>query len=72
MLGLIAYVGDAPQTPLEPATAMPGLIYYWAGPKADLRGFIERAAGGTMVLLLFLMVMNSVAVVLRHRFERKW
>ncbi|MFM1814512.1 MAG: hypothetical protein RLZ98_1207 [Pseudomonadota bacterium] len=72
MLGLIAYVGDAPQTPLDPATAMPGLIYYWAGPKADLRGFIERAAGGTLVLLAFLMIMNSVAVILRNRFERKW
>jgi phosphate transport system permease protein len=72
MIGLIAYVGDAPQTPLDPSTAMPGLIYFWSGPKADLRGFIERAAGGTLVLLIFLIILNSVAVILRHRFERKW
>ena len=42
----------------------------WA--TAAERGFIERTAGATMVLLAFLIVMNSTAVYLRHKFERKW
>ena len=70
MIGMVAFVVDFPTTPLEPATALPVQIYMWA--TAAERGFIERTAGATMVLLAFLIVMNSVAVYLRHRFERKW
>ena len=36
------------------------------------RGRLFRTAGATIVLLLFLVVMNSVAVYLRQKFERKW
>ncbi len=70
MIGMVAFVVDFPTTPLEPATALPVQIYMWA--TAAERGFIERTAGATMVLLAFLIVMNSVAVYLRNRFERKW
>jgi len=70
MIGMVAFVVDYPTTPLEPSTALPVQIYMWA--TAAERGFIERTAGATMVLLAFLIVMNSVAVYLRHKFERKW
>jgi phosphate transport system permease protein len=70
MIGMVAFVVDYPTTPLEPATALPVQIYMWA--TAAERGFIERTAGATLVLLGFLVIMNSVAVYLRHRFERKW
>ncbi|MEZ5827923.1 MAG: phosphate ABC transporter permease PstA [Hyphomicrobiales bacterium] len=70
MIGMVAFVVDYPTTPLEPATALPVQIYMWA--TAAERGFIERTAGATMVLLAFLIVMNSLAVYLRHKFERKW
>ena len=70
MIGMVAFVVDYPTTPLEPSTALPVQIYMWA--TAAERGFIERTAGATMVLLAFLIVMNSVAVYFRHRFERKW
>jgi phosphate transport system permease protein len=70
MIGMVAFVVDYPKTPLAPATALPVQIYMWA--TAAERGFIERTAGATIVLLLFLVVMNSVAVYLRQKFERKW
>jgi len=70
MIGMVAFVVDYPTTPLEPSTALPVQIYMWA--TAAERGFIERTAGATMVLLAFLIIMNSVAVYFRHRFERKW
>ncbi len=70
MIGMVAFVVDYPTTPLEPATALPVQIYMWA--TSAERGFIERTAGATIVLLAFLVIMNSVAVYLRHRFERKW
>ena len=70
MIGMVAFVVDYPTTPLEPSTALPVQIYMWA--TAAERGFIERTAGATIVLLVFLIIMNSVAVYLRNRFERKW
>jgi len=70
MIGMVAFVVDAPTTPLEPATALPVQIYMWA--TSAERGFVERTAGATIVLLLFLFVMNAAAVILRRRFERKW
>ena len=70
MIGMVAFVVDYPTTPLEPATGLPVQIYMWAS--SAERGFVERTAGATMVLLAFLIVMNSLAVYLRNRFERKW
>ena len=70
MIGMVAFVVDPPSTPLEPATALPVQIYMWA--TSAERGFVERTAGATMVLLMFLFVMNAAAVILRRRFERKW
>ncbi|PPC79863.1 MAG: phosphate ABC transporter, permease protein PstA [Hyphomicrobium sp.] len=70
MIGLVAFVVDVPSTPLEPATALPVQIYMWA--TSAERGFVERTAGATMVLLMFLVCMNAIAVYLRHRFERRW
>jgi len=44
--------------------------YMWA--TSAERGFVERTAGATIVLLMFLFVMNAGAVWLRQKFERKW
>jgi phosphate transport system permease protein len=70
MIGMVAFVVDHPSTPLDSATALPVQIYMWAT-EAE-RGFVERTAGATIVLLAFMLVMNAVAIVLRQRFARKW
>ncbi|MEQ8822933.1 MAG: phosphate ABC transporter permease PstA [Filomicrobium sp.] len=70
MIGLVAFVVDYPSTPMDPATALPVQIYMWAN--SAERGFVERTMGATIVLLVFLFVMNAAAVYLRRRFERKW
>ena len=70
MIGMVAFVVDYPKTPLDPATALPVQIYMWSS--AQERGFVERTSGATMVLLVFLLAMNLIAVILRRRFERKW
>ena len=36
------------------------------------RAFVERKSGAIIILLIFLMVMNITAIVLRRRFERRW
>jgi phosphate transport system permease protein len=70
MIGMVAFVVDYPSTPLQSATALPVQIYMWAT-EAE-RGFVERTAGATLVLLAFMLAMNAVAIVLRQRFARKW
>jgi phosphate transport system permease protein len=70
MIGMVAFVVDIPKSPLDPATALPVQIYMWAT-EAE-RGFIEKTAGATIVLLVILAVMNIIAMILRRRYERKW
>lgn len=55
---------------VDPNSAMPAQIYTWAA-RADV-AFYEKAWGGIIILLLFLMVMNILAIILRRRFERRW
>ena len=35
-------------------------------------GIICAIIGGIVVLLIFLIIMNALAILLRRRFERKW
>ena len=51
-------------------SAMPAQIYTWAS-RAD-PGFYEKAWGGIIMLLLFLITMNAIAIILRRRCERRW
>lgn len=54
----------------DPNSAMPAQIYTWAA-RADV-GFYEKAWGGIIILLVFLLTMNTIAIILRRRFERRW
>jgi len=70
MIGMIAFIVDIPSNVLEPATVLPVQIFLWS----DLpeRAFVEKTAGGIIVLLGFLFAMNALAVILRKHFERRW
>lgn len=70
LIGMVAFVVDAPSSPLEPATALPVQIYMWSN-EAE-RAFVERTSGAIIILLAFLAVMNISAIFLRRRFERRW
>ncbi|AZQ67503.1 phosphate ABC transporter permease PstA [Silicimonas algicola] len=74
LIGMVAFVREYPSAPpegfFEPATALPVQVFNWTQ-RAD-PAFIERASGAIIVLLVFLFIMNAIAVVLRRRFERRW
>jgi phosphate transport system permease protein len=75
LIGMVGFIAsNAPDTLAEgllsPNSAMPAQIYEWAK-RAD-PAFYERAWGGIIILLIFLVTMNTVAVILRRRFERRW
>ncbi len=70
MIGMVAFIVDIPATPVDPSTVLPVQIFLWAD--SPERGFIEKVGGATIVLLMFLVTMNSLAIYLRKKFEKRW
>ncbi len=70
MIGMRAFVATPPDGLSDAATVLPVQIYLWSD-EID-RGFVERTSAAIIVLLLFLLVMNGIAIYLRNRFEKKW
>ena len=70
MIGMVAFIIDTPDGILDAATVLPVQIYLWAD--SPERAFTERTSAAIMVLLAFLIIMNSLAVWLRRRLERRW
>ena len=70
MIGMVAFIVDIPQTPLDPSTALPVQVYLWAD--SPERAFVERTSAAILVLLVFLLLMNATAILLRKRFERRY
>ena len=70
MIGMVAFIVDVPGGFTDPATALPVQVYLWSD--SPERGFMEKTSGAIIVLLAFLVVMNTAAVILRKRFERRW
>lgn len=70
MIGMIAFVVDVPGFINDPSTVLPVQIFLWSD--SPERAFLERTSGAILVLLAFLVAMNTTAVVLRRRLERRW
>ncbi|PYB77661.1 MULTISPECIES: phosphate ABC transporter permease PstA [Rhizobium] len=74
LIGMVAFVKEFPSGPpdgfFQPASALPVQVYNWTQ-RGD-PAFVERASGAIIVLLVFLILMNLVAIILRRRFERRW
>jgi phosphate transport system permease protein len=70
MIGMVAFVVDVPGGFRDAATALPVQIFLWAD--SPERGFVEKTSGAILVLLVFLIAMNGLAIWLRQRFERRW
>jgi phosphate transport system permease protein len=70
MIGMVAFIVDLPAGPLDAATVLPVQIYLWAD--SPEQSFEALASAAIMVLLAFLITMNTLAVVLRKRLERRW
>jgi len=70
MIGMVAFIVDIPGGPLDPSTVLPVQVYLWAD--SPERAFVERTSAAIMVLLAFLIAMNTLAVIMRKRFERRW
>jgi phosphate transport system permease protein len=70
MIGMVAFIVDVPTGITDSATVLPVQVYRWSD--FPERAFEARTAAAICVLLLFLVLMNLLAIVLRRRFERRW
>ncbi|MDQ3144204.1 MAG: phosphate ABC transporter permease PstA [Pseudomonadota bacterium] len=70
MIGMRAFIASPPSAITEPATVLPVQIFLWAD-EVD-RGFVEKTSAAIIVLLVFMLLMNGIAIYLRNRFERRW
>lgn len=70
MIGMVAFIADVPHSLTEAATVLPVQIFLWS----DLPeiGFQAKTAAAILVLLIFLVAMNAIAIFLRRKFERRW
>ena len=74
MIGMVAFIADAPTLGLEgftqPATVMPVQIFLWYD--GAERAFEARTAAAILILLGLMISFNALAVYLRRKFERRW
>jgi phosphate transport system permease protein len=70
MIGMVAFVVDSPRSITDAATLLPVQIFMWAD--FPEQAFQNKTAAAIVVLLVFLICMNAVAVFLRKKFERRW
>lgn len=54
----------------DPNLALPAQIYSWVASYDE--AFFEKAWGGIIVLLIFLLTMNITAIILRRTSARRW
>jgi phosphate transport system permease protein len=68
VVGASAYIAFTPEGPLDDFTALPIQIFNWASrPQPE---FHQIAAAGILTLLAVLLLMNTTAVLIRHRSRR--
>jgi len=70
MIGMVAFIVDIPKGITDVATSLPVQIFLWAD--SPEKGFVERTSAAIIVLLIFLVLMNILAVYLRRKLERRW
>ncbi len=69
LLGALTYVAFVPESPMDSFTAMPIQIFNWASRPQE--AFHDLASTGIIVLLGFLLICNSAAILIRSRWGRK-
>jgi phosphate transport system permease protein len=69
-IGALTFVAFLPKSPLDPFTVLPIQAYNWVSrPQPE---FHRNAAAALIVLLALLLLMNSIAIYLRNRYQKRW
>ncbi len=69
-IGALTFVAFLPKSPLDPFTVLPIQAYNWVSrPQPE---FHRNAAAALIMLLALLLLMNSIAIYLRNRYQQRW
>lgn len=70
MIGALTFVAFLPENVMSGFTVMPIQIFNWTSrPQQE---FHAVAAGGIIILLIMLLIMNSIAVLIRNKFQKRY
>lgn len=72
VLGIPALIMPVPDNIMDDFTALPIQIYYWTIDSVLTREYANLAAATIVVLLLVLFIMNSVAIIIRNKFQKRY
>jgi phosphate transport system permease protein len=68
-IGALTYIAFLPQSLSDPFTVLNIQIFNWIS--RPQKGFFANAAAGIIVLLCLTLIMNTAAILLRHRYQKK-
>ncbi|WP_449621305.1 phosphate ABC transporter permease PstA [Robertmurraya sp. Marseille-Q9965] len=72
VLGIPALLLPLPDGIFDKFTVMPLQIYYWTIDAALVAEYANLAAATIVVLLVLLFLMNSVAIIIRNKFQKRY
>jgi phosphate transport system permease protein len=72
VIGIPALLLPLPEGILDKFTVLPMQIYYWTIDAALVEEYANLAAATIVILLLVLFIMNSIAVLIRNKFQRRF
>jgi phosphate transport system permease protein len=70
MIGMRAFVATPAGGFTDPSSVLPMQIFLWSD-EID-QGFVQNTSAAIIVLLVFLLAMNGLAIYLRNKFEVRW
>ena len=72
VLGIPTLILRSPQGLMDDFTALPIQIYYWTLDTVLTKEYANLAAATIVVLLVLLFLMNSIAIFIRNKFQRRY
>ncbi|MCM3585811.1 phosphate ABC transporter permease PstA [Mesobacillus maritimus] len=72
VIGIPALLIPFPDSILDKFTVLPMQIYYWTIDSALVAEYSNLAAATIVILLLILLIMNSIAVIIRNKFQKRY
>jgi phosphate transport system permease protein len=72
VLGIPALLMPIPEGIFDKFTVLPLQIYYWTVDAALVAEYASLASATIVVLLVLLFVMNSIAIIIRNKFQKRF
>ncbi len=72
VLGIPTLILRTPTSVMDDFTALPIQIYYWTLDTVLTKEYANLAAATIIVLLVLLFVMNSIAIIIRNKFQTRY